>query len=202
MDTERFHPRDKADARRELGLPAEGRLLVSVAHLGPRKGHREVVQALRQLPPDVQLVLVGGDPRGGACGRELLSLAHGLGLDGRVILAGPQPYDKVPLYFNAADASVLASYREGCPNAVIESLACGTPAVASNVGGVSELIAPGVNGQIVPAREIEPLAEALAATVEKQWSPETVSKSDSVRSWSAVAEQVHAVLGRVAERKP
>ena len=198
VDTEQFCPRDKAEARRELRLPAEGRLLVTVAHLGPRKGHREVIQALKQLPPDVRLVIVGQSAQGGG-GPELLALADELGLGGRVILAGPQPYAKVPLYFSAANASVLASYREGCPNVVIESLACGTPVVATRVGAVPDLVTPGVNGEIVPPRQVQPLAEALSATLERQWSADAISRSDSVRPWSAVAEKVHAVLARVAE---
>jgi glycosyltransferase involved in cell wall biosynthesis len=197
VDTEQFRPRDKAEARRELHLPAEGRLLVTAAHLGPRKGHREVIQALRHLPADVRLVIVGGCAQGGG-GRELLALADALGLGGRVILAGSQPYSKMPLYFNAADASVLASYREGCPNAVLESLACGTPVVATRVGAVPDLVTPGVNGEIVPPRQVQPLAEALAATLERLWSAETVSRSRAVRTWAAVAQEVHDVLERAA----
>lgn len=198
VDTEQFCPRDKAEARRELHLPADGRLLVTAAHLGPRKGHREVIQALKHLPPDVRLVIVGGGAQGGG-GRELLALADALGLGGRVILAGPQPYAKVPLYFNAADASVLASYREGCPNAVLESLACGTPVVATRVGAVPDLVTPGVNGEIVPPRQVQPLAEALAVTLERLWSAHAVSRSSCVRPWSDVAQQVHDVLARAVE---
>ena len=160
VDTGHFHPRDKVEARRELHLPTDGRLLVTVAHLGPRKGHREVIHALQHLPDDVTLVLVGGAGIGGG-GGELTSLADSLGLGGRIILTGPKTYDKVPLYFCAADVSVLASYREGCPNAVIESLACGTPVVATDVGAVPDLVTPGVNGHIVPARQVPPLTDAL-----------------------------------------
>jgi glycosyltransferase involved in cell wall biosynthesis len=197
VDREHFHPRDKADARKRLGLPADARLLVTVAHLGPRKGHREAIRALASLPDDVRLVLVGGPGLGGG-GADLTALADSLGLHGRVILTGPQPYEKVPLYFCAADASVLASYREGCPNVVIESLACGTPAVASDVGAVPDLIAPGVNGQIVPARQVGPLADAIRAVLDAEWSPEAVSNSPSVRTWQDVAERVHDVLAGVA----
>jgi len=197
VDREHFHPRDKAEARRRLGLPADGRLLVTVAHLGPRKGHREAIRALASLPNNVRLVLVGGPGLGGG-GGDLTALADSLGLHRRVIIAGRQPYEKVPLYFCAADASVLASYREGCPNVVVESLACGTPVVASDVGAVADLIAPGVNGRIVPARQVGPLAEAIRDVLDTTWSPEAVSNSPSVQTWADVAERVHAVLARVA----
>lgn len=201
VDREHFYPQDKAQARKHLGLPADGRLLVTVAHLGPRKGHREAIRALASLPDDVRLVLVGGPGLGGG-GAELTALADSLGLHGRVLIAGPQPYEKVPLYFCAADASVLASYREGCPNVVLESLACGTPVVASDVGAVADLIAPGVNGQVVPAREVEPLAEGLRAVLDASWSPEQVSNSPSVRTWRDVAERVHGVLTTVLDSPP
>jgi len=202
VDTQRFYPRDKAVCRRELGFPTDGRLVVTVAHLGPRKGHREAIQALAGLPGDVRLVLVGGDAEGGRNELALRELIGGLGLEGRVTLVGPQPYDRVPLYLSAADVSVLASYREGCPNVVLESLACGTPVVATRVGAVPDIVQPGINGEIVGVREVEPLADAISRALEKRWSPEVVSRSESVKSWSSVAEEVHEVfLLAVRERR-
>ena len=194
VDTSRFHPRDKSSARRELGLPLDGRLLVTVAHLGPRKGHREAVQALACLPADVRLVIVGPDPERGKNDRMLRKKAHKLGLDGRVLLVGPQPHEKVPLYFAAADASVLASYREGCPNVVLESLACGTPVVATDVGAVQDIVHPGRNGEIVPARDADALAAGLVRALARNWDARQVAMSTSVRSWDEVARQVYGVL--------
>jgi glycosyltransferase involved in cell wall biosynthesis len=201
VDTDRFHPRDKQACRRELGLPAEGRLVVTVAHLGPRKGHREAVQAMARLPGDVCLVLVGGDPEGGKNQGLLREMVDRLGLNGRVILAGPQPYGRIPLYLSAADVSVLASYREGCPNVVLESLACGTPVVATNVGAVPDIVQPGINGEIVSVGEVEPLAEAISGTLEKRWSPQAVRQSESVKSWSSVAEEVYNVFVRAVGKR-
>jgi glycosyltransferase involved in cell wall biosynthesis len=198
VDTERFCPRDKTAARQALGLPEDGRLLVSVAHLGPRKGHRETIQALAQLPPDVRLVLVGGSPGPGRSEHALRELARRCGVQSRVIFAGRQPHETVPLFFNAADASVLASYREGCPNVVLESLASGTPVVASDVGNVSTMVCNGTNGFVVPPKTVGPLAAALSELLNHPIASEEVRRWPAVRSWDEVAGDACEVLGEAA----
>ncbi len=193
VDRARLHPRDKIDCRRRLGLPEAGRLLVTVAHLGHRKGHHEVIRTLPGLPGDVRLVIVGGAAQGGTP-EALMKTAREAGVAGRLILAGRQPYDRVPLYYCAADASVLASYREGCPNVVLESLACGTPVVASDVGAVRDILPVPAAGAIVPPREEAPLGDALGQVLGRRWDPETVVEKSGIKSWEQVAEKVHAVL--------
>ncbi len=193
VDLEHFIPHDKRVCRRELGLPESKRLLVTVAHLGHRKGHHEVIRALAQLPEDVSLVIVGGPAQGGTP-EELINTATKVGVKDRLILAGRQAYERVPLYFSAADASVLASYREGCPNAVLESLACGTPVVASDVGAVRDILSVPAAGRIVPPLEVEPLREALADVLERQWNSEEVVLKSGVKSWDEVAQEVRKVL--------
>jgi glycosyltransferase involved in cell wall biosynthesis len=197
VDTKFFQPQDKAECREKLGLEKKGRWLVTVAHLGPRKGHWETVRALSRLPEDVRLVLVGGDQTGGKDEQALRHFVDEQNLSDRVIIAGPQPYEKIPLYFSAADASVLASYREGCPNVVLESLACGTPVVASNVGAVPDLLTVPENGRIVPPRDPDSLAAALQEVLDTQWPAETISRSSAVKSWDMVAEEVQGVFKRV-----
>jgi len=198
VDLERFRPADKAQARRELGLPADGRLLVTVGHLGPRKGHRETIRALAALPAGVRLVLVGGSRSGDTGEQALRALAAEAGVADRVIFAGRQPYERVPRYFAAADASVLASYREGCPNVVLESLASGRPVVASRVGAVPEIVSPGVNGELVPPRDADALAKAVQRVLATDYDPATVRQSPAVRCWDDVAADTAAVLETAA----
>jgi glycosyltransferase involved in cell wall biosynthesis len=200
IDLDRFQLTDRLEARQELGLPEQGRLLVTVAHMGPRKGHREAVTALADLPDDVQLVLVGGERHAGRDVRDLRQLADQLGVAGRVHFAGSQPYETIPRYFAAADASVLVSYREGCPNVVLESLAAGRPVVASNVGAVPDLVEPGRNGQLVAPRDPGATADAIRKVLEMDASPEDIRSSPVVRSWDAVAEDVHRVFEGVCTR--
>ena len=196
VDTERFRPRDRDEARRELSLPTDGRLVVSVAHLGARKGSREAVGALRRLPDDVRLVLVGGDPAGGDNERALRGLARRLGLADRVLLVGRQPYERIPLYFAAADVSVLPSYREGCPNVVLEALASGRPVVATRVGAVPDLIAEPDHGRIVPPRDADALADALADVLGRTWSAQALAAAEPVKSWDRIADNVKVVFDR------
>lgn len=191
-----FFPRDKMECRRKLGLPEAGRLLVTVAHLGHRKGHHEVIHALANLPEDVRLVIVGGAAQGGTA-EKLQAIADQLGVGDRVLLPGPQPYDRIPYYLSAADSSVLASYREGCPNAVLESLACGTPVVATDVGAVPDILPVPDVGRIVPVHQTEPLRAAIAEVLDATWNAEEVLLKSGVRSWDMVAEDVQKVMRKV-----
>ena len=199
INHEQFHPKDKLTCRRELGLPLNGRIIITVAHLGHRKGHHEVIRALTDLPDDVRLVIVGGSAQGGTPAK-LRAVASEVGVENRLILPGPQPYERVPLYFSAADASVLASYREGCPNAVLESLACGTPVIASDVGAVRDILQEPDVGRIVRPQEIGPLRDALVDVLDRQWDPEEVVRASGVKSWDEVAREVQKAL-RKAVRK-
>ena len=119
-------------------------------------------------------------------------MAASLGVGERLLLVGSQPPEAVPDYFNAADVGLLASYREGCPNAVLECLACGRPVVATDVGAVPDLIHPASNGRIVPAADVDALAAALKHVLGRPWTPEAICRS--VKSWDRVAEDVERVL--------
>ena len=196
VDCEIFRPRDRNDCREKLGLPQGGRLLATVSHLGHRKGHHETIRALAGLPDDVSLVIVGGSAQGGTPD-ILRQVARDAGVEERLILAGSQPYDQVPLYFSAADASVLASYREGCPNAVLESLACGTPVVATDVGAVPDILPIPDVGRIVPVQQVESLREAITDVLEKSWDAEAVVYDSGVRSWSQVAGEVRSIFSHL-----
>lgn len=141
VDLERFRPGDAASARRTLGLPADGRLLLGVGRLVPGKGFAVAARALVALPGDVRLVLVGDGPQ-----RRAIAAAGA----GRVVFLGARSPDEVAEACRACDVLVLPSEREGWPNVVTEALASGLPVVATRVGGVAEIYdseapeAPGV----------------------------------------------------------
>ena len=191
VDTNMFRPVDRRQARRRIGLDHGGPLLATVGHLGRRKGHHEVIQALSHLDESVRLVLVGGDRAGGADTRALQRCIDRWGVRDRVLLAGVQPHEEIPLYLGAADVSVLASYREGCPNVVLESLACGRPVVATAVGTVPKQITDGVNGYVVPVRDPDRLAVALRTALGRDWDCDALASA--VTGWDRVAEEVHNI---------
>jgi glycosyltransferase involved in cell wall biosynthesis len=193
IDAKSFNIKNKNTSRKNLGLPENKRLLVTVAHLGHRKGHHEVIRALADLPEDVCLAIVGGPAQGGT--REtIIEESKKYGVEQRVILAGSQPFDKVAQYFSAADVSVLASYREGCPNAVLESLACGTPVIATDVGAVRDILTVPGAGCIVPRKQVGPLKEGIKKVLATKWDPESVLAASKVRSWEQVALDVQTVF--------
>ncbi|MCD4698980.1 MAG: glycosyltransferase, partial [Phycisphaerae bacterium] len=129
VDQTLFSPTGRIEARRVLGLDDRGPLLACVAAVEHNKGHEEMIEAVSSLPSDVRLVIVGGQTDGGVYLRRLGRIVEEKGLTGRVTFVGCQPHEKIATYFNAADVSVLFSHAEGCPNVVLESLACGTPVV-------------------------------------------------------------------------
>ncbi len=134
VDTSLFiPPPDRAAARAALGLTRP--TLISVGLLIERKGHNRTIAAMQQLP-DHALLIVGEGPE-----RETLSAQiAALGLSDRVRLLGARPHAELPSLYGAADASVLASSREGWANVLLESMACGTPVVASNIWGNPEVV--------------------------------------------------------------
>jgi teichuronic acid biosynthesis glycosyltransferase TuaC len=142
VDTAAFHPVDRDAARTALGLTRP--TLVSVGGLVERKGHHRTIEAMLELP-DFDLMIVGEGPERAALDAQIVR--HGLG--GRVRLIGPQPHARLPQFYGAADAMVLASSREGWANVLLESMACGTPVVASNIPGNPEVVREPAAGLVV-----------------------------------------------------
>jgi len=187
VDAELFRPRDRAAARRELGLPA-GPLALFVGNLKPEKGVHELVRAWDKVArdlPDAALAIVGGGPE-----RPALEAA----LPPRARLVGPQPLAAIPSWLAACDVLVLPSHVEGTPNVVLEALACGRRVVASAVGGVPDVITSATLGTLVPAREPDQLATALTQALRTPYAPEAVAELGARGGWEASAAALHAVL--------
>jgi glycosyltransferase involved in cell wall biosynthesis len=155
VETELFRPpADRAAARAALGL--EGPTLISVGGLIERKGHHRTIEAMRQLQ-GYTLIIVGEGPE-----RERLAgLIGRYGLDERVRLLGPRPHRELPSLYGAADASVLASSREGWANVLLESMACGTPVVAANIWGNPEVVRAPAGGVIYEPNTPDGIAEGV-----------------------------------------
>jgi teichuronic acid biosynthesis glycosyltransferase TuaC len=134
VETSLFRPpADRAADRSALGL--KGKTLISVGGLIERKGHHRTIEAMRLLP-GFELIIVGEGPE-----RVRLSMMiDTLGLTDRVHLLGARPHADLPALYGAADASVLASSREGWANVLLESMACGTPVVAASIWGNPEVV--------------------------------------------------------------
>jgi D-inositol-3-phosphate glycosyltransferase len=162
VDTELFTPHDSVDARAALGLPP-GPLLLYVGRLTPIKGLETLLAALASVTPRPTLVVVGGDhdePQNQHVAR-LRARVAALGLSESVRFLGPQPQDRLTLYYSAADATVMPSYYESFGMVALEAMACGSPVIASRVGGLPTTVRHGVTGFLVADGDADALAECI-----------------------------------------
>jgi D-inositol-3-phosphate glycosyltransferase len=166
VDTQLFTPGDQAAARRALGLDHRPRLLY-VGRIAPIKGLQTLLDGMARLRAaggDAQLCIVGGDadePLNGHEGELRAQLAR-LALGDAVTFVGAQPQERLRTWYVAADATVLPSYYESFGMVALEAMACGSPVVASRVGGLQTTVRDRVTGVLVPDHDAGALAEGLA----------------------------------------
>jgi glycosyltransferase involved in cell wall biosynthesis len=200
VDLQRFQPIDREAARRALGLTRF--TLLSVGVLDPRKGHDLAIKALALLP-EVRLLIAGIGPER----KRLEELAAQTGVTRRVSFLGAVPQTELKTYYNAADAMVLASSREGWANVLLESMACGTPVVATNVWGTPEVVTAPEAGVLMRERSAQGLADAVEALRANYPDHAATRRYAEGFSWNATTQgQIdlfNAVLGRPAgQRQP
>ena len=155
VDLSLFRPLpDRQSVRQALNL--SGWVLLSVGHLIERKGHHIAINTLRELK-DVKLVIIGDGP----LAADLRALASEAGVADRVIFTGAVKHDEMRNYYNAADALLLCSSREGMANVLLESLACGTPVVATPYWGAPEVVTAPEAGRLTTDRSSEAFVHAV-----------------------------------------
>lgn len=181
VDRERFAPGTRHQARKRLGLPVEGRMLLWVGRMHAVKGLSVLIAAFVRCCRDdrtTRLYLLGDGPERS----RVESLIRESGVGDRVVLPGRQAHERLPDWYRAADASVLPSLSEGIPNVLLESICCGTPFVASDVGGIPEIAQPGLD-VLVPPGDADALYHALRNRIrmggqsERRFQPWTWAKS-------------------------
>jgi len=194
VDHALFQPGDRAAARRALGLPAGGSIVLYVGRLEPAKGLHELARAFEAIekaasPGDVRLVLVGDG-----------SMRKSLEAKRSALLVGAVPAPEVAKYLAAADVLALPSHAEGTPNVVLEALAAGRPVVATRVGGIPDIVEEGVTGFLVPPKNTAALKQALEAALERRWSAEEIARH-APPGWDQSAERLLRALERAATRR-
>jgi D-inositol-3-phosphate glycosyltransferase len=208
VDTTLFSPLPQGEARRCLGLGA-GPLLLYVGRIAPIKGLDtllEAVRRLRQAGRPVRLLVVGGEadePRDGH-EAEVRALAGRLGLDGAVTFVGPQPQEALRCWYAAADLTVLPSYYESFGMVALEAMACGTPVIASRVGGLPTTIRDGLTGLLVRDGDAGALAARIAQVLDEPALRRALGR-EGVRwaaqhRWPCVAEAVCRVYADLVPR--
>jgi len=197
-----FYPRDRAECRARLGMGDGRRHVLSVGYLIPRKGHEKVIAAvgeMRRKGQDVELWILGNPGREGSSEPECRALVERLGLAEVVHFVGAVPHTALAEYMTAGDVLCLASSREGWPNVVHEALACGCPVVATDVGGVPDMIPGPEFGRVVPIGDEPALRAALSEAVEVQWDRQAIAEWGHRRTWSAVAQEALEQLRAAAD---
>src|SRR5205807_4294034 len=165
IDPTRFQAMDRNEARQALGLPLGVRMVVAVGALVAVKNYRLLMEASREVLqryPDLKVYVVGeGDLRA-----QLEEFAQGAGLGECVRFPGKCDNTELHRWYSAADVSCLSSSREGWPNVVLESLACGTPVVATRVGAVPEILTSPELGIMVEP-DVKALRDGLCQALDR-----------------------------------
>lgn len=191
VDPSRFFPVPRDEARKHLGLPP-GRYMLNVSHLVHRKGVDILMKAFARLRqekyPDLRFLVVGKGGEEGNAEPALRALAKELDLGEAVVWAGAVPNADLRWYYSAADVFCLASEKEGWPNVILESLACGTPVVAAATWGVPEVLPSEDYGLLVKDRDPGAFALRIGEALEKPWRNADLAAYAASNTWDKVAD--------------
>jgi D-inositol-3-phosphate glycosyltransferase len=208
VDLSRFYPIPKDEAKAVISVPQDGQMILYVGRIEPLKGVDTLIRALAQMQASGKiqccehyLVIIGGDPD---ATQEILtsemarlqSLVSELGIKDLVLFLGKRNQEMLPYYYSAADVVVMPSHYESFGMVALEAMACGTPVVASQVGGLAFLVKDGVTGFVIPDNEPNLLAERLVDLISNPDLQHQLGRQGEVLardySWDKIA-------GRIAE---
>jgi glycosyltransferase involved in cell wall biosynthesis len=199
VDRDLFHPMPRSGAREALRLPQYGKMVLCVGNLVPVKRHCDLLAAFnilrRKHEIEATLIILGDGP----LRRELEMKTRRMGLGEHVKFAGGCPQNLVPLWINACDTLCLASANEGLPNVLREALSCGRPVVATDVGGVSELVSAPAHGRLVQPGDPESMAQALNEALGRAWDVQELAACPQVISWQQSARMLFESLRRASK---
>jgi D-inositol-3-phosphate glycosyltransferase len=211
VDPGDFWPMDKRLARVALGLPYDQRIVLQLGRMVPRKGVDTVIRGLARLRRDhgvpARLVIVGGDrdepdpvatPEIG----RLQAVVAEERVKRSVTFTGRRRHDQLPLYYSAADVFVSTPWYEPFGITPLEAMACGTPVIGSNVGGIKFTVRDGETGYLVPPRDPDAVAERLAhlyrhPRVREVLGRNGVRRANDMFSWRVVASSLASLYERV-----
>jgi D-inositol-3-phosphate glycosyltransferase len=204
VDTGHFYPIPKDEAKQFVGIPQSDRMVLFVGRIEPLKGVDTLIRAmaclhLKEMERPAYLAIVGGAPE--ASPEEmttemsrLQALCRELCLDNMVVFLGKRGQDTLPYYYSAADVLVMPSHYESFGMVALEAMACGTPVIASQVGGLAFLVQDSVTGFHVPDGDHEALCEKLTLLLGDSALRERIGQqaAEYVRgyAWETVAAQM------------
>lgn len=214
FSSEEFGPASKAGARRRLGLHQNDVVLLQLGRIVPRKGVDNVIRAMHYLKeiPHIKLLVVGGSEEKPDFDRDpefkrLRALAREEGVEKQVIFTGRRNRKQLKYYYQAADFFISTPWYEPFGITPLEAMACGTPVIGSDVGGIKYTVRHGETGFLVPPHNPAALAEAVKMGIscpEKygELCRNALKRVNKNFTWSFVAQKAHRLYTRVvAERK-
>ena len=205
VDLSRFYPIPADEAKEFIGVPPCEKMLLFVGRIEPLKGIDTLIKALaimRQENVYVCLSVIGGEPDGGeevpnAEMSRLKSMLEEAGVGDLVTFLGKRGQDTLPYYYSAAEAVVVPSFYESFGMVALEAMACGTPVVASQVGGLAFLVQDRVTGFTVPVDEPQALADRLIELVRNPALRHTMSVQAATIAqnfgWDKIADRIMEV---------
>ena len=202
-----FAPGNRAQARRALGLPGDAPMLLFVGRIQPLKGLDVAVRALASAGRDAFLTVVGGPsgPEGDAELDRVHKLVADLGLADRVRFVPPQRHELLSTFYRAADVCVVPSRSESFGLVALESAACGTPVVASAVGGLRTLVDHGRTGFLVEGRDPEAFAAHVARILDDPMLAGEMAIESALRArqytWSIAAARLRRLYSDLTSRQ-
>lgn len=204
VDCHKFFPVDRRQARDELGLPQDARVLISVGGLVERKGFHRVIELLPDLLgrfPDLHYLVVGGAcPEGDLTG-FLHEMVVRLGLQERVHFLGSLAPQDLHRPLSAADVFALATANEGWANVFLEAMACGLPVITTDVGGNREVVCEEYLGSITPFGDAAALRDALAIALARVWDRERIIDYARENSWDTRVEILEHEFGNLLRKR-
>ena len=216
VDLKQFKPIVPKEARDRLGLASDHQMILFVGRIEPLKGIDTLLRAMALLvrnDPNLQeqacVAIIGGDPAGGSAtaGKEmerLKRLRTDLGISDLVVFLGAQDQDALNVYYSAAEILIMPSHYESFGMVALEAMACGTPVIASKVGGLAFTVQDGVTGFHVPERNPEALADKISlllrdTSLRRRLGRQAVQSAQRY-SWPSVANQIVALYGEAISK--
>lgn len=213
FDKDELWPVDKARARRHLRLDTREPIVLHVGRMVPRKGVDNVVRGFARLVRDhafaARLVIVGGESDGPDPLRtpeigRLCEIAAEENVADRVVFAGRKARQDLKYYYSAADVFVTTPWYEPFGITPLEAMACGTPVIGANVGGIKYSVRDGQTGFLVPPNDADALGERLAyllkrPQLQRRLSQQAVDRVQRLFTWRRVSAQIAAVYEEILD---
>lgn len=198
VDTSCFFFQHREISQQRLGMKTEKKIIVSVGALIEGKGHHELVRVMPELLQNeqVELYIIGRIVPESSFNQVLQNMITDLKLS-NVHLVGEVDHKALADWYRAADLFCLITKTEGCPNVLMEALACGTPAVATNVGAIRELVIDGKNGFVIENDQLDSLEQTIRKALNWNWDRVQIAERMSTSGWLTCAKQVLEVYQSV-----